>query len=269
MSSSCSPESRDPNALMTKLQSRLDQEVEAILRESAELDRRGQLDAAAKKRIEARLEELITRFKQEMTARLAEIHATSRHEFQQRIVLPRRLRLPGLLLALLIAVGALLEATMGDAFIFAAAPQYRSAMPVMFFALLIPVAVGWLALERNSPDMAARYPTWWVRWFVMFPLVVALTSGLIIVSPLGWAALSGLVTGVPTEGAEAIVASIDSTDSISRRCGQLTRLDFRGATATVCLGGRYSGRPLKDGDKLVLAGRLSRFGFFIEAASVR
>ncbi len=122
-------------------------------------------------------------------------------------VIPKPFRTPTIILLLFIVTGAVLELTVGSGFIFAGADTYRSAAP-WFFAALLPVfAVLLYWQERLSGNLRSSFPTSWLRRLIIFPLMVAVCSGIVLIAPLGWASLLGLAVGARADDLEGIVLS--------------------------------------------------------------
>ena len=161
-------------------------EMEAVFEEGSELERQGKLDAEATRRIEARLQSISDRLDQKVAERIAEIKVqhptTPRGGPWQKIA-------AGLMLLAFVSVP--LEFTVGESFIFSFTNTYRAAVPLLFAVLLPAFAITWFRLERKQHNLAYRYPTWLVRWLLMFPLIVVLSSAMVIFSPFGWSALAG------------------------------------------------------------------------------
>jgi hypothetical protein len=178
--------------------------------------------------------------------------------------LPFWIRAIGLVALVLLGAGALLEMTVGTGFIFSRSNAYRAAMPWLFGFLSLVFAAGLLMLERANRSLLMRYPTWFVRWLIVFPLVVALTAVMAAIAPLGWAALLGQTFGSPSERLEVHVISVDSPSRNSSGCDHHATLEFEGNSARICMEGRLSGPAPQAGEKVAVAGRISRLGLFVD-----
>ena len=182
-------------------------------------------------------------------------------------VIPKPFRIPTIILLLFIVTGAVLELTVGSGFIFAGADTYRSAAP-WFFAALLPVfAVLLYWQERFSGNLRSSFPTSWLRRLIIFPLMVAVCSGIVLIAPLGWASLLGLAVGARADDLEGIVLSAGDVSKSSRasRCKQRAKIAVRGASAAICVEGRTAAPlPIKEGPAL-LSGHVSRFGVHVES----
>ncbi|MBI4987543.1 MAG: hypothetical protein HZC23_01885 [Rhodocyclales bacterium] len=256
---------KDAEAQVKKAFDKANSEIESVFQESMALESQGELDAAAKARIEAHLHEISTGLDKELDKQIAEVKAS--YAAPNRRVLPKRFRVPAIAMLFFVLIGSILEFTVGDAFIFAGANDYRRAIPWLLSVVVPLIAVGLFLLEKANHGMRAQFPTWVIRWLVMFPLTIAMCSAALVVSPLGWASVLGWVAGTPTEHLEAIVISVDSPSRYSRsgECDQYANLEFRAITARVCIEGLMVGATPQKGDKVALSGRFSSLGLFIES----
>ena len=234
-----------------------DPEVASILREALQLERQGKLDAAAEEDIRRRIKELSDKQHGDIPA------INTRSMSPKRLVLPKKYQLPALAMILFVVFGALLEAFVGDRFIFSASNEYWRGMPWAIGILAPLLAVGLFSIEKNNQTMKSRYPTWAIRWLLMFPLTVAAATAMSVAAPLGWIALYGWATGVPTQQLEGRVVKVGAS-SRTPGCDQRAELNFRGATASICVENRISGMPPMAGDKIAISGRLSPTGLFVE-----
>lgn len=246
---------------MRKPFAKANSEMEAVFHEGMTLESQGKLDAVASARIEARLQEISTRLDKDLAEQISQVDARAA---PKRWLLPKPLRVPAMAALVFLCAGTLLEVTVGRGFIFSASNGYRAAMPWLFGVLIPVFAVGWFLLERAHHDLRTRYPTWLVRWLVMFPLIVVLSAAMVVVSPLGWAALLGRTIGSSSDRVEVSVISIDPPSRSSRGCVQHARLEFEGARARICLEGRLSGPAPQAGERVSVTGRISRLGLFID-----
>ena len=81
-----------------------------------------------------------------------------------------------------VSLGAFLDLVQGGRFVFFYGAQYTQAALVAFLFLL-PACAGLLLTQpRFTSHMQWRYPTRWVRWLFINPLI---TAGAIVVAPRG------------------------------------------------------------------------------------
>lgn len=237
-------------------------ENEKILNEMKALEREGKLDEAAIAGFDARVDAQLARISHGVEKAQADFEAAI--ALRKRPVLPKRFVIPFLVFLFLVFIGPLIEMGIGRGFVFAYANAYRAAMPWIVGILLPVIGFGVYTRERKDHLLKDRYPTWGVRWLLMFPLVSLLAAALIVVSPLGWAAFMGWATGAGVTVPEAKVLAVGKASASSRRgCKQDARLQILGNEATICLDGRIS-KPLKQGDSLSVQGRVSVWGVYIE-----
>jgi hypothetical protein len=229
--------------------------------EMTALAREGKLDEAAIAGFDARIDAQLARISQGAEKAQADFEAAI--ALRKRPALPKRFVMPWSVFLLLVFIGPIIEIAVGKGFVFAHANAYRAAMP-WIIALLLPL-IGFTVYtrERKNPILKDRYPTWGVRWLLMFPLVSMAAAAMIATSPLGWAAFMGWATGANSTALEAKVLSVDKASTSSRGCKQYARLQILGNEASICLDGRIS-KPPKQGDSLSVRGRVSAWGVYIE-----
>lgn len=234
-----------------------DPEMDTILQEILKLDSADKLDNAAIEKIQRRIQNKGT---SEITSGIAKRPSAS-----NPWTLSKKSRLPVLVLPIMffVVIGALLEAIIGKQFISSAINEYWQFIAWIIGVLAPLLAWGVFLMVKNNHFIKSRYPTWSIRWLVMFPLMVVVSTAMVITAPLGWAALYGWTTGAPTENLEARVIEI-SVSHPSRWCDQKSKLNFRGASASICVEGRLSGQPPRAGDRVEVSGRLSQLGLFVE-----
>ncbi len=108
----------------------------------------------------------------------------------------------------LVFIGPMIELGIGKGFAFFHANAHRAAI-LWIVGILLPV-IGFAVYTRERKDhlLKDRYPTWGVRWLLMFPLVSLLGAAMIAMAPLGWAAFMGWATGKDSTALEARVLSV-------------------------------------------------------------
>lgn len=252
-------------------------EVAAVLREGMALEEKGLLDAKASAAIEARLDAIL-----QAQMRAAGLPQQQPQQPQQAIETPdahaahrsagRPLRHRGtsdrvrIVVALVFAAafaGLLLEVTLGSGFIWSGGTAY-GALGGQLFVVLAPVcAVGLYLHERSTGSIRAQYPTGFVRWVFLYPTMVVFMAGFLISIPWGWAALLGWTFGAPSR-VDVRVASVQVHDGRKRNCDQSARLEFKGATARICLDGRLAGAVPAADDTVAVSGRVSRLGLHVQ-----
>lgn len=240
----------------------VDGAMNAIVADALELERQGKLDEAALAEIDARVQEDFRQL-EETLAKAVESYEANRF-VPKRAVLLKRFHAIAWVLFIFVFLGPILEATIGKGFIFSYANGYRAAFPWIFWMLVPILGIAFFLMEKSHDIIGTRYPTWGIRWLIMFPILVTLSSGLVAMSPLGWFALTGWATGTVSNRMDAKVLSIAPLSQSSRTCSQQARLQVLGNEADICLEGRISGPSPKQGDTLAIVGRVSGMGIYIE-----
>lgn len=252
-SSSVKPKARDAFA-------QADSEFEAVLQDVGKLEGQGGLDSQARARIDERLQSISKKLNSDLADQVSQI--SSDDVRPKRRTLPRQLLVPYIAVLTFVIGGPLLESTVGEAFIFSGSTQYRLAMPWLFGILIPILALKWFLIERVTHQLQTSYRYWSDRIF-MFLGMVALTSALVVVSPLGWAALLGKTIGSLSR-VEVAIISVDSPSRYRLVCAQRAHLEFNSATAQICLDGRLVGPLPSIGEKMMVVGRVSRLGLYID-----
>ena len=241
---------------------RANAEIAAIVYEGSQTERHGKLDETAKKQIEARLQAISERLDRQVAHNLANIRATSATR-------PHAAWEKGVAIVLLLAfIGMPLEFTVGERFVFSYSDAYKSALPTLFALTLPAFAILWLRQEKQHHALSYRYPTWGVRWLIMFPFIVVFSSSLLVLSPFGWSALGGWAIGTAAPPRQARVLSVDPEKVRAGKCDQNAMLDFNGVQTSICIENRVVGPALKAGDTVSVRGRSSFLGLFIEEIRV-
>lgn len=237
-------------------------DMEAIFHEGTQLERQGELDEAAEKRIEAQLQAISERLDRQVADDLATIRAgdaTRPQPVWKKVVA---------IVFLLAFIGMPLEFTVGESFLFSYSNSYKSVLPTLFALTLPAFAILWFRQEKQQHALSYRYPTWTVRWLIVFPLIVVLSSALLVLSPFGWSALVGWAIGTDAPPQQAKVLSVDPERVRAGKCDQKAMLDFNGLQASICIEGRVVGPALKAGNNVSVRGRSSFLGIFIEEIRV-
>ncbi|MEO8023425.1 hypothetical protein [Polaromonas sp.] len=240
----------------------IDIAAKSIVADVMELERQGKLNEAALAEIDARVQEEFRQFEETQAKAVAAYEAN--RFVSKPAVLPKRFYVPAWGLFIFVFFGPVLEITIGEGFIFSYANDYRAAVPWIFWILVPILGIGFFIQEKKKRVLSAQYPTWVVRWLIMFPIMVTLGAGGVAMSPLGWFALAGWATGTGSSHLEAKVLSIGSLRPSSRGCDQQARLQVLNNEADICLEGRILGTSPKQGDTLAIAGRISGMGVYIE-----
>jgi len=106
---------------------------------------------------------------------------------------------------------------------------------------------------------------------LMFPLIVVMSSAIVIYSPYGWSALAGWAIGTASAQKTAKVLSVEPMREPRKvgKCDQKAKFRIDAIEANICIEGLVVGPTPKPGDSVTVAGRNSPFGFFIEEVRVK
>jgi hypothetical protein len=237
-------------------------EMASVLHEGKQLESRGELDEAARQRIEARLQAVSERLDREVADQLSAIRAATTPR-----PAPAWQKIIGAF-ALLAVVGVVLEFTLGESFVFSFGAAYKAALPTLFTLTLPAFAFLWFELERKQQALSASSPTWAVRWLFVYPLMVLISSSVFIFSPFGWSALAGWAVGRDAQPQLAKVVSVGRMQQRVGRCDQKAVLKIEGNEANICIEGRVAGPALQAGDRVIVRGQSSFLGMFVEEIRV-
>lgn len=238
-------------------------DIKAIFQEGMQLERQGQLGDEAAIQIEAKLQATSKHLDRTVSDELSKIGTGSTMP-----PAPHWKKFFAVLFLLAFA-GLPLEFTLGESFVFFYSNVYKSALPTLFTLTLPVFAILWFRLEKRQRALSYRYPTWAVRWLVVYPSIVLLSSSLVVLSPFGWSALAGWAIGTQAPPQQAKVLSVDSVRPKAGKCDQKAMLDIDGVQTNICLEGRVVGPIPKVGDRVSLQGRSSLLGLFVEEIRVQ
>lgn len=177
--------------------------------------------------------------------------------------LPRALGMAMVVVGALGMAGFFLELGPGQAFVWAGGVGYRAAVPWLFLGALPLVGVALFCAEQAGRHLRARYPTWFVRWLFVYPVMVLLATGMLVVSPMGWSAAVGWALGTPSR-MEVRVVAVGQLSPQSRVCKQEAQLEFRGAASRICLDGRLARQAPRQGETVLVSGRVSWMGLYVQ-----
>lgn len=157
--------------------------------------------------------------------------------------------------------GMLLEFSVGSHFIFFYAAGYKEVAWWIFLGLL-PLIAGCMLSERVRSHIRLRYPTWWVRRLVMYPLMAAVVSATAVTAPLGWIAAHAWAMGADTEPLPGRLASVGNYRASSKGCAQRAELAVGKYTGSICLEG-VAAIPMKANPSVAVHARQSPLGLFV------
>ena len=158
--------------------------------------------------------------------------------------------------------GALLEATVGSRFIFFYSNRYQE-VGWWTFLLLLPVFGTLVHKVKGVKEQLKRsYPTRAVRWTFMFPLVVVVASGLVVIAPLGWIAGHAWAFGVDTKPIPGRLVSVEDYRGYGKGCDQKGKLAVREVIGSICLE-KIATLPMKPDPSVIVSARQSALGLLV------
>lgn len=168
--------------------------------------------------------------------------------------------------------GIIFNFTIGETFIFAWPNNYNDlAVPVLyclfpiFFLITILHEIKFHSLRKKYPYKGFRkLLNLGVHWFLIVPFFIAFGLLVLYITPLGWVAFSGWVSGSYTNNMEAKIISIDPYHYSKRGCNQRAKLEFRGNNASICTDGVIVGNTPQPNEKVLIVGQVSWFGIYIQ-----
>ncbi len=244
-------------------------ELESIHQEQADLEIQGKLDSAAKNRLDARMQKISERIEKQVDAELAAALASYVPPRKKSFVLPKRVRTLILYLATFVFIGAALEVSIGKHFVFSYTNDYHSIRQWVLFCYLPMFIIFLYYLEKEILKPPNNNPSFVLKWAFLYPIALVITSGMVVMSPLGWSALLGWATGRHMEYLEGNIVSIGKVYPESYSCKQRGNIEHNGCEVTICLDGFVKNSVLKPGSKVVLAGRQSPLGLYVERIEVK
>jgi hypothetical protein len=169
---------------------------------------------------------------------------------------------------LALVLGALLEAVLGRQFLMVGARAYRAAAGEYALVILLGAALL-TALLYTFPESSRRYPTKWLRVFVVPLMIAATLAALLVGAPLGWIAALGWVIGQPVQDVPARVVEVNERQGSGKGCGHEARIEVPSDDALLCVRGLVVGDRIAAGDAVLLAGKQSSLGLYVRAITKR
>lgn len=165
-------------------------------------------------------------------------------------------------LAFIVVAGALLLRHFGERFVFYYAIHYTAAS-LCGLVLLTPFVVyRMVRAPRFADALAGRYPTTWLRNWVVVPLAAALLVGMLFAAPLGWLFAAAAWSGGPVQQVHAIAAQVGA-HARRKGCDQSAIIRFGQRYKKTCLDDLYAPSPMQPGEYLDVGIRAYPFGFLI------
>ncbi|HEX8478165.1 MAG TPA: hypothetical protein VF663_07505 [Telluria sp.] len=166
------------------------------------------------------------------------------------------------IVACLLAAGALFLTIFGDRFVFRFADAY-TVIALGSTGLSMPFILYRMARSRRvGEEFSKRYPTSWVRNWVVMPLTAAILAGLVFAAPLGWLFATAAWYGGPVHYVKATATDVGSY-ARRKHCNQSATLRLPSVARKTCLDRLYPPATMRDGQVLNVGIVTFSFGFLI------
>ncbi len=186
----------------------------------------------------------------------------------RRWMLPRKYRVPVLLVVAYTVIGTVLGLSLAQQFIWFGEVTYGPLAWLLFLGLLPVFAAMWFIAGRIAQAQEPRARSWAERWLVAYPAWVVLSACMVATAPWGWAALLGWTFGSPAR-VEVQVTSVEQRHA-RRGCNHTATFELQGATSfRICLHRRLEGAMPPAGGTVEVSGRLSWLGLYVEQVHAR
>lgn len=181
----------------------------------------------------------------------------------RRSMLPRKYRLPVLLVVAYTVIGTIFGLSLAQQFIWFGEVAYGPLTWVLFLGLLPVFAAMWFIAMRVVQAREPRARSWAERWLLVYPASVVLSACMVATAPWGWAALLGWTFGSDAR-VEVQVASVEQRHA-RRGCNHTAKFELQGATSfRICLHRRLAGAMPPAGGTVEVSGKLSWLGLYVE-----
>jgi hypothetical protein len=166
------------------------------------------------------------------------------------------------LVVCLLSTGALFLYIFGDRFVFRFASAYTGIALVATGVSMPFILYRMVRSRRVGEAMSKRYPTSWIRNWVVMPLMAAIPAGLVFAAPLGWLFAAAAWHGGPVH---YVRATADDVGSYARRshCNRSATLRLPSVAKKTCLDRLHPPATMRDGQVLNVGLVTFSFGFLI------
>jgi hypothetical protein len=169
----------------------------------------------------------------------------------------------GLLFCALLA-GAFLLMHFSERFVFFYEESYTR---MALWSSLVSAPLVLYCLRRSpffSHELAKKYPTAWLRHWVVMPITALFLAGLAWTAPLGW--LLGAVSWAGGESRHVRALAVKVEAPARRKgCRQYASLRFASAEKKTCIDGQPHDLPVRTGQALDVGITAMPFGFLIDS----
>jgi hypothetical protein len=158
---------------------------------------------------------------------------------------------------------------LSDNFVFAGEHFYATSLPWIVAVVLFPFVLYGCYDRTHQANLAYRYPSPVLRQFVILPLMACLLTFVILRSPIALSALAGWAFNSEAVVVEATVSSLGRLKPKLGLCDQTLRVGAPEFAATICMEHTVVGRQPIPGDRVVVKGRRSALGIYIDEIAVK
>jgi hypothetical protein len=168
----------------------------------------------------------------------------------------------GTLFIFYLMVGALFLHIFADRFVFHYAEVYTR-ISLWSLLLFTPFVLYRMKRTRSfAENLAKKYPTTWIRSWVMMPLTAAMLVGVFFAAPLGWLFAAAAWYGGPVHHVNTTAAKV-GTYAQRKGCDQSATLRLVSVDKETCLDNLYSPSTMREGQLLNIGTTVFPFGFLI------
>gem|GEM_PF-5375409 len=162
---------------------------------------------------------------------------------------------------LLLMAAAFFHLSVGRGFIFEYASNYRP-LGIVIAVICFPLLAVrcWYNIHIRE-----RFPTSWLRYLIVCPLVAGIGAGCIAIAPIGVAGAYTLLLGEPIANVRGYVTQVDGPRSHRKGCPQFIMVDIEKNSLQLCVENVVAGQVPETGDVVSVSGKSSRLGFLIRS----
>jgi hypothetical protein len=196
-------------------------EHEKIFQHIETLEREGRLNEEELADVERRIRTATELQMREIDRRIEEIRETHAPKPIKQTTVQK----VATIIIVVALAGALLEMTLGEGFIFISADVYRSIAKWVFGALLPLATVAFYRMPKVEMFSNSFLNRWIIRPFT-YLLAPMMLSGFIVIAPLGYMTLAGVLLPGEHVAMDARVTAVGIFSKRSRSCDQKATLQL-------------------------------------------
>lgn len=172
-----------------------------------------------------------------------------------------------ILFVLVILVGDVFAGVLEGHFIFFPSSAYweNGKWAVVF---LIPVCILTFIPKHSTAYLRIEYPNSWVRRLIIYPILAISMAAMVVFAPFGYIAANAYFGGDLRKDVLAKILSVDSYRANTKWCDQKAKIEVANVVSNICLEGLVA-QPLKGNQMVILEGRQTQYGLYVQAVSLR